>query len=159
MGFAISDLQLSCAAFNDGGLIAERYSAYADNISPAFSWSNLPDATQSLALFCHDPDAPLVTPQGHYGYVHWVLYNIPGSVTGIPEGCEDYTAGINNANLIGYRGPRAPQGHGLHRYFFWLMALNTDEKFELGLTLWQLLERVEPNLLGMNRICGTYRKD
>jgi len=159
MGFAISDMKLSCGAFKDGSTIADQYSAYHDNISPAFSWTNLPADTRSLALFCHDPDAPLVTPDGKYGYVHWLLYNIPGSVTGIPESCQDYTVGTNNANTQEYFGPRAPQGHGLHRYFFWLLALNIDTKFEPGLTLWQFLEQIEPNLLGMNRICGTFRKD
>ena len=159
MGFAISEMQLKCAAFGDGETIPDRHTAYGDNISPAFNWRQVPDGTRSLALFCHDPDAPLVTPDGKYGYVHWLLYNIPGEVTGISEGSPDYTNGINNADNQEYFGPRAPQGHGLHRYFFWLLALDVETDLEPGLTLWDFLERVEPNLIGMNRVCGTFRKD
>ena len=159
MGFAISDMNLSCAAFEDGASIPDRHTAYGDNISPAFSWSHVPDSARSLAVFCHDPDAPLVTPDGKYGYVHWLLYNIPAEVTDLPEGCQDYTHGTNNADNQQYFGPRAPQGHGLHRYFFWLLALDVETDLEPGLTLWEFLERVEPNLIGMNRVCGVFRKD
>ena len=51
-----------------------------------------------------------------------------------------------------------PEGHGTHRYFFWLFALSSDEAIEPGLTLWQLLERIEPDVLGMNRLMGTYSR-
>ncbi|MEQ9568287.1 MAG: YbhB/YbcL family Raf kinase inhibitor-like protein [Porticoccaceae bacterium] len=159
MGFAISEMQLFCAAFEDGEAIPARHTAYADNISPAFSWSNLPKNTQSLALICHDPDAPLVTADGKYGYVHWVLYNIPADIDGLSEGTPNFTAGINNADTEAYFGPRPPQGHGLHRYFFWLLALDKNTELPPGLGMWEFLEKAEPNLIGMNRLCGTFRKD
>lgn len=159
MGFAISDMKLSCTAFGDGESIPEKHTAYADNIQPAFSWTDAPEGTKSFALICHDPDAPLVTPDGKYGYVHWVLYNIPGDVTEVHENCSDYTCGTNNSETQEYFGPRAPQGHGLHRYFFWVLALDIETDFEPGLTMWEFLEKVEPNLIGMNRVCGTFRKD
>lgn len=52
-----------------------------------------------------------------------------------------------------------PEGHGTHRYYFWVLALDTNERFSPDLTLWQLLEKIEPNILGMNRLVGTYRRE
>ena len=112
---------------------------------------------KSFAVICHDPDAPLVSP-GTYGFVHWVLYNIPASASSLPEGVREYTAGDNDFDKRGYGGPMPPEGHGTHHYFFWLLALNQDLDLEEGLTMWQLLERVEPHVIGMNRLVGTFRR-
>ena len=85
-----------------------------------------------------------------------ILYNIPASVTSLDEGSIGYTAGSNQAGETGYFGPRPPEGHGVHHYFLWLLALDAEPGLKAGLTLWQLLELVEPNVLGMNRLVGTY---
>jgi hypothetical protein len=52
-----------------------------------------------------------------------------------------------------------PNGHGTHQYYYWILALNEQVDLDPGLTMWQLLERIEPNLIGMNRLVGTYRRD
>ena len=156
MGFARSDMQLASPAFESGGAIPTKYSAYGDNVSPPLEWTDASEGSQSFAVFVHDPDAPLAAPDGTYGFVHWVLYNIPASVTSLDEGSTGYTAGSNQAGETGYFGPRPPEGHGLHHYFFWLLALDAEPGLKPGLTLWQLLELVEPNVLGMNRLVGTY---
>lgn len=157
MGFALSEMQLKTPAFENGGQIPLKHTGYGDDISPALEWNNVPEGTRSFALICHDPDAPLVLP-GTYGFVHWVLYNIPGSVTGLPEGSKDYTQGINDLSNKGYNGPKPPAGHGVHHYFWWLLALNEELNLEPGLTQWQLLERIEPHLIGMNRVVGIFEK-
>ncbi len=51
-----------------------------------------------------------------------------------------------------------PPGHGTHHYFFWVLALSNEPDLEAGLTLPRLLERVEPTLLGMNRLVGEYSR-
>jgi len=157
MGFALSDMQLSSSAFATGGAIPRAHTGEGEDVSPALSWSGAPDHGRSFALICHDPDAPLVTP-GQYGYVHWVLYNIPASVSQLPQGCGDYTSGRNDFGNAGYGGPMPPEGHGTHHYFFWLLALDREPNLDPGLTLWQLLEQVEPNVVAMNRLVGTYRR-
>jgi phosphatidylethanolamine-binding protein (PEBP) family uncharacterized protein len=58
----------------------------------------------------------------------------------------------------GYNGPMPPNGHGTHHYYFWLLALDQALDLEPGLTLWQLLARIEPNVIGMNRLVGTYAR-
>jgi Raf kinase inhibitor-like YbhB/YbcL family protein len=157
MGFALSDMQLRSPAFQSGGGIPRKHTGEGDDVSPALSWSNAPAGARSFALICHDPDAPLVTP-GHYGYVHWVLYNIPGSVSELAEGAGGHTGGRNDFGNAGYGGPMPPPGHGTHHYFFWLLALDKEGDFEPGLTLWQFLERAEPHVVAMNRLVGTYAR-
>jgi Raf kinase inhibitor-like YbhB/YbcL family protein len=157
MGFALSDLQLTSTAFEDGGRIPTRHTGEGEDVSPECAWRNVPDGTKSYALICHDPDAPLVLP-GTYGFVHWVLYGIPGDATGLAEGVGDYVAGVNNFGNPGYGGPMPPEGHGTHRYYFWLLAMNTEPELEAGLSMWQLLEKIEPHVIGMNRLVGTYSR-
>lgn len=157
MGFALSSMKLTSAAFEPGGSIPARYTGEAEDVSPALAWSDAPEGTKAFALICHDPDAPLVKP-GTYGFVHWVLYGIPGSVTELAEGVGDYLQGVNDFGNAGYGGPMPPPGHGTHHYFFWLLALDSDVDLAPGLTLWELLGKIEPNVIGMNRLVGTYSR-
>ena len=157
MGFALSDMQLKSAAFQNGGAIPAKFTGEAEDVSPALSWTGAPSGTRSFALICHDPDAPLVKP-GTYGFVHWVLYGIPGSVQALPEAVSDYVQGVNDFGNIGYGGPMPPVGHGTHHYFFWLLALDAVPDFPPGLTMWELLEKIEPHVIAMNRLSGTYAR-
>ena len=157
MGFALSGMQLSSPAFTNGGGIPDKHTGTGADISPALAFADVPDGTASFAIICHDPDAPLVKP-GTYGFVHWVLYGIPGSVDGLPEGVADYIKGANDFGNAGYGGPMPPAGHGTHHYFFWLLALDAAPELPEGLTMWELLERIEPHVIGMNRLVGTYAR-
>ena len=157
MGFALSDMQLESESFTDGAPVPTRHTGEGEDVSPAFTWHNVPDGTQEFALICHDPDAPLIKPDG-YGYVHWLLYNVPGAVSSLPEGVSDYTTGITDFGRDGYGGPMPPEGHGTHRYFFWLFALNDRLNLDSGLTMSELLKQIEPSVIGMNRLMGTYSR-
>jgi Raf kinase inhibitor-like YbhB/YbcL family protein len=159
MGFALSDMQLTSTDFSSGGPIPSEHTGVGADTSPQLSWANAPAGTKSFAVVCHDPDAPLVSAGGTYGFVHWVLYNIPGNVTTIAGGSAAYTKGRNDFGNIGYGGPMPPVGHGTHHYYFWVLALDQQLDLKEGLTLWQLLARVEPNLIGMNRLVGTFKRD
>lgn len=159
MGFAFSnDMQLTSSAFTDNGAIPTRFTGEGEDVSPALSWSNPPEGTKAYAVVCHDPDAPLISANGTYGFVHWVHYNIPASVTSLHEGCTEHTEGKNNFGKTGYGGPMPPEGHGQHKYYFWVIALDQDLQLPPGLTLWELLAKVEPHALAMNRLIGTYQR-
>ena len=80
MGFAPSTMQLTSTAIEYHKPIPDKHTGVAENTSPALAWTDAPKGTQGFAIICHDPDAPLVTPKGMYGFVHWVLYNIPASI-------------------------------------------------------------------------------
>ena len=159
MGFALSTMQLKSEAFKQDGLIPSKFTGEGADVSPALSWTDPPAGTQAFAIICHDPDAPLVTGNGTYGFVHWVLYNIPGNVTHLEEATNDYTSGKTDFGKTRYNGPMPPNGHGLHSYYFWVLALKEAVKLEEGLTLWQLLAKIEPQLIGMNRLVGRYKRD
>jgi len=158
MGFALSDMRLTSTAISHGGPVPSKHTGVGVDTSPQLSWSNAAAATKAFAVICHDPDAPLVSAAGTYGFVHWVLYNIPATVTAIAEGCTEFTQGKNDFGNIGYGGPMPPAGHGRHHYYFWVLALDKQLDLEAGLTLWQLLARVEPHLIGMNRLVGTFER-
>lgn len=157
MGFALSDIELASSAFQQRGDIPKSYTGEGQDISPPLSWSNVPEGTLSFALICHDPDAPLVT-LGAYGFVHWVLYNIPSSVAQLSEDEKSYTSGVNSFGRGGYGGPMPPEGHGIHHYFFWILALDAESDIEPGLSMEGLLRKIEPNVIGMNRLVGTYSR-
>ncbi|MDI6615865.1 MAG: YbhB/YbcL family Raf kinase inhibitor-like protein, partial [Syntrophaceae bacterium] len=76
----------------------------------------------------------------------------------VAEGCGEYTKGLNDRGKEGYMGPMPPNGHGIHHYYFWIFALDKELKLKAGLTLWQLLKEIEPHVLGMNRLVGTYER-
>jgi Raf kinase inhibitor-like YbhB/YbcL family protein len=157
MVFALSEMELMSSAFKSQGEIPSKYTGEGVDTSPPMNWINVPDGTRSFAFVCHDPDAPVVS-ESSYGFVHWVLYNIPGSVTLLSEGTKEYTNGVNGRNKEGYMGPMPPSGHGIHHYFFWLFALNNELKLTSGLSYTQLLELIEPHVIGMNRLVGTYQR-
>ena len=158
MGFALSEIKLTSTAFEDRNAIPSRHTGEGDDVSPQMAWSGAPDGAASFAMICHDPDAPLVSADGTYGFAHWTLYNIPGHVTSLAEGTGEHTAGANNFGKTGYGGPMPPNGHGVHHYFFWILALDKDLDLQPGLTMWQLLAKAEPHILGMNRLVGTYQR-
>lgn len=157
MGFALSRMQLKSPVFEQGGRIPTKHTGEDEDISPALEWADVPEGTKAFALICHDPDAPVVL-DGTYGFVHWVLYNIPGSVTKLEEGVQQYTNGMTGFGKEGYCGPMPPPGHGTHHYYFWLLALSEQLRLDPGLSLWQLLGQIEPSVLGMNRLVGTYSR-
>lgn len=159
MGFAFSnDMQLTSSAFSNDGAIPARFTGEGEDVSPALSWTNPPEGTKGYAVICHDPDAPLISANGTYGFVHWTLYNIPGSVTELPEGTDEFTQGKNNFGKTGYNGPMPPEGHGQHKYYFWVIALDKELDLPANLSLWELLAKVEPHALAMNRLIGTYQR-
>lgn len=158
MAFALSNMAVSSSAFGTHDAIPARHSPEADNLSPALTWQGAPEGAKSFAVICHDPDAPLVQ-NGTYGFVHWLLYNLPASTNELAEGTDKGTAGVNDFGEQAYGGPMPPEGHGVHHYYFWVLALDTGLDLPPGLKLHELLDKVEPHLLGMNRLVGTYQRD
>ena len=158
MGFALTNMQLTSSAFTNGSAIPAKHTGEGVDVSPSLAWSDVPDGTASFAIVCHDPDAPLLTPKG-YGYVHWVLYNIPANTTSLAEDAQEFTQGTNDFGNTGYGGPMPPEGHGIHNYFFWVFALDANLDLPTGLPMLELFKRIEPNVIGMNRLVGTYHRD
>jgi Raf kinase inhibitor-like YbhB/YbcL family protein len=114
-------MKLTSPAFADGGRIPSKHSCDGADLSPPLDWSGIPEETHSLALICSDPDAPAGT------WYHWGLYDVPPSITRLPEGYNAVSGGDRHARndfgRSGYGGPCPPKGHGTHHYRFRLYAL------------------------------------
>lgn len=149
------ELKLQSSVFSDQETIPEKYTGDGENISPPLSWSNVPEGTKEFALIVDDPDAPRPNP-----WVHWVVYNIPGSEVSIPEGGLPSGAkeGQNTFGNTNYGGPAPPKGHGKHRYFFKLYALDTSLDLAPGASKDVLLQAMEGHILADAQLVGLYER-
>ena len=156
-------MTLTSAAFTHQGEMPARYSCEVKGreVSPPLSWSGVPGAAKSLALIVDDPDAPdPKAPQRTW--VHWVLYDLPVTATGLPEGVAPgdlppgTREGKNDWNRTGYGAPCPPIGR--HRYFFKLYALDTVLP-DLGHPEKRRLEQsMDGHVLAHAELIGTYEK-
>lgn len=120
-------LTLTTTAFPDGGQIPARHAQTGRDVSPALSWSGAPDSVRSYVLLAHDADAALG--DGTDDALHWLVWNIPGTATSLPEGMPSgaqLADGVRQISVSGpyYRGPAAPSTGPAHHYVFELFALD-----------------------------------
>ena len=148
---------IASAAFKEGEMIPQEYTADGQNISPPLKWESAPAQTKSFALIADDPDAPMGT------WVHWVIFNIPPTTTGLPENVPTKNSlpdgalqGKNDSREIGYDGPSPPSG--THRYFFKLYALDTMLKLSSGISKRELLKAMEGHILAQAQLTGKYSR-
>jgi Raf kinase inhibitor-like YbhB/YbcL family protein len=151
------EIQITSPAFTDGGPIPEKFTCDDLDVSPPIEWVNVPEGTQSIAIICDDPDAPMKT------WVHWVIFNIPGGVTRLPENVPPERElengahqGMNDFHKIGYGGPCPPSG--THRYFFKIYALDTQLDLPAGASKSQLMIAMEGHVLSQSNLMGTYTR-
>jgi hypothetical protein len=127
-------MTLTIPGFPDGGQIPVKFSqaapgvAVGEGTSPAMSWANVPVGTQSFFLHMHDLD--LARNKTTDDQAHWVLWNIPATATGLPEGVpkgSQLPDGSYQISATGpmYRGPGAGAKGPFHHYVFELYALDT----------------------------------
>ena len=138
--------------------IPARFACDGENISPQLSWKGAPAATKSFVLIVHDPDAPRAG-----GYTHWVLYNIPNSVTQISQNIAKTenvpqvgNQGKNDKGDVGYTGPCPPSG--THRYYFHLYALDTILNLSPGATKADLEKAMKGHILAEGELMGKYKR-
>jgi Raf kinase inhibitor-like YbhB/YbcL family protein len=115
--------KLIIPAFSEGGLIPKLHTCDGADVSPSLEWSDEPGETRSFALIVDDPDAPAGT------WNHWLLYDLSPSVMSLAQGYKPGKLGVSGTNdfrRTGYGGPCPPKGHGPHRYFFKLYALDVS---------------------------------
>ncbi len=138
------------STFEHNGAIPVRYTCDGANVSPPLTISDPPAGTVSLALVMDDPDAPAGV------WDHWIVYDIPGDLTVIPEDAGPLgTPGANTFGRTGYGGP-CPPGGTTHRYFFTVYALDTTLGLEPGSDKAKLLDASSGHVLAEATLMGTY---
>ena len=104
--------------------------AGGEDVSPQLSWSGAPEGTKSFAVTCYDPDAPTAS-----GFWHWAVLDLPADTSSLPTGAGDPDAGhlpssaitlAGDSGAARYIGAAPPPGHGPHRYFFTVHALDVE---------------------------------
>ncbi|HIE91528.1 MAG TPA: YbhB/YbcL family Raf kinase inhibitor-like protein [Acidobacteria bacterium] len=147
-----------------GDAMPRVYTPDGQNLSPPLTWSNLPDGTREIAVLCSDFGAGNPPP-----WVHWIIYNIPSSATGLPEGIPfdpsepvpeaiaGATQGNNSWGLPMYRGP-APPGTSVHHYHFAVFALDSELDLPPGLTRNELLDAIEGHVIGLGSMVPLYSR-
>jgi hypothetical protein len=155
-------LALTSPVFSHNGAIPKLYTCQGEDISPSLAWSGLPAGTKSLALILDDPDAPdPAAPKTTW--VHWLLYNIPPSASGLAEAVKPAALppgtreGKNDWKRTGYGGPCPPIGR--HRYFHKLYALDTVLPDLKQPTKAALEKAMKGHVLGQVELIGTYQKE
>lgn len=155
-------ITITSTAFKAGSAIPKKYTGEDVDVSPPLAWSGVPKETKELALICEDPDAPRAEP-----WVHWVIYNIPPTTTGLPEDVptsetladpKDARQGLTDFRKVGYGGPMPPRGHGTHHYHFKLYALDSALNLPPKQTKKQVLDAMKGHILAQGELIGTYER-
>ena len=158
---AMTAFTITSTAFAPGGAIPARHTCQGDDVSPPLAWTGLPAGTRSLVLIVDDPDAP--DPRApRMTWVHWVLYDLPPTATGLPEAATPETLppgtlpGTNGWKRTGYGGPCPPIGR--HRYFHKLYALDVVLPDLARPSAKKLEEAMAGHVLARAELVGTYEK-
>jgi Raf kinase inhibitor-like YbhB/YbcL family protein len=148
----MAEFALESSAFENAQAIPGRHSCEGEDVSPPLRWTNVPEGTRSLALVVDDPDAP-----GGL-FTHCIGWRLDPAAAGLGEGESAPGEGRNDFGTTGYRGPCPPPGHGRHRYFFRLYALDTDIGLAAGAAKAELEQALEEHVLTTAELVGTYER-
>ena len=158
-------MTLTTPAWPDGDPIPVKYTQAGEQVSPALNWTNTPPGTQSFVLHMLDPD--VARNKTTDTQVHWLVWNIPATATGLPEGVpkgETLADGSRQISASGpvYRGPGAPATGPVHHYTFEIYALDTKidvppstDAFE---TRANVMKAMQGHILGKAVYVGLFRR-
>ena len=152
------NLKLNSSALTNNGHIPVKFTCSGDNESPALAWSNVPPSAKSLTLIVKDPDAP------SGDFVHWVIFDIPATVTSMPEGVAataettfGATQGQNGRGETGYTGPCPPPGKD-HHYHFRLYALDEGLGLNSDVGAAQVESAMQGHILAQTDLVGVFAR-
>jgi len=150
-------LSIAVEGIKDGEEIPKRFTCDGENLSPRITISGAPEKAKALVLIMEDPDAPMGL------FVHWTLFNIPPNTVEIKPGmgrervtAEGMEQGKNDFGRTGYDGPCPPRGHGPHRYYFRLYAVDSKLSLRGTPTRKEILNAMEGKILENTYIMGKY---
>ena len=144
---------------SEGGAIASRFTCDGPGNSPPLAWHDPPPLTKSFAVTVEDADSA----NGHF--VYWLLYNLPGTTTSLPETQDVWTTsfgagtqGKNGIGMLGYTDICPPKGSEMHRYIFELYALDSTLSLPGGSTREELRAGMQGHVLGTAQFSADYSR-
>ena len=143
-------MKITTPAFNDGDSIPVEFTCDGDDAPPLLAASDLPEGSRSLALVMDDPDAPNGT------FTHWLVYDIPAGDGPMEVGHGKTLQ--NGFGRQGYGGPCPPRGHGPHRYYFTLHAVDVPSLRVKGDARQDLEDALRQHTLATARLMGRYER-
>jgi Raf kinase inhibitor-like YbhB/YbcL family protein len=158
-------LTMTVTAFADGTDIPAKYTQVANQTSPGVTWTNVPKGTVSFVLHMHDMEQSRNRTSDDQ--LHWLVWNIPGNVTSLPEGIPMGAQLQNDAYQISasgavYRGPGAPASGPRHHYTFELFALDTKLDVQPGTdpfeTRTMVIKAIQGHILGKAVYMGLFHR-
>jgi Raf kinase inhibitor-like YbhB/YbcL family protein len=148
----VGEFAIGSDAFGHGEEVPRRHTCEGEDVSPALFWTAVPARTRALALIVDDPDAPRRT------FTHWLAWNIDPAVGALAEAERGLAEGANDFGVQGWSGPCPPPGHGPHRYFFRLYALDAKVDVGLGARRRDVERALAGHLLATAELIGTYER-
>lgn len=154
-------ITVTSATLKASETIPKDHTADGRNVSPALAWSGAPAATKQFALVLDDPDVPMPG-----GFVHWVVYKIAGTATGLPAELPmgatladpaGAIQGPSGFRQMGYRGPAPPPGKP-HHYTFTVYALDAELPLAEGLNRNALMEAIKGHIIGQGSLVALYER-
>ena len=152
----MQNISVSSEAFGNGEMIPAEYTDDGKDVSPALSWSGIPQGTKSITLIMDDPDAPRGT------FVHWLIYNIPADKGGLQKAIpvkntldDGSGQGKTDCGENGYCGPSPPPGKP-HRYYFRVYALDTKLDLPPGASRSEVEKAMKGHILAKGELMGKY---
>jgi Raf kinase inhibitor-like YbhB/YbcL family protein len=152
-------LSVTSSDFSSDGLMPAALSEYAESASPQLGWTAVGNA-RSYAVIMEDPDAKPQSP-----VVHWIIWNIPGSITQLPQGLQKQARlsdpdgilqGRNTRGSVGYSGPHAPVGDPPHHYHVQVFALDSALDLPGGSDRDALLAKMSGHVIAKGELVGLY---
>lgn len=152
----VKGMKLTSTVFTQGGSIPSKYTCDGGDVSPPLQFVDVPSEAKSLALIMDDPDVPSsVRPDNMWD--HWVVFNIPPSVTEIPEGVEpEGVHGVGTSGNTAYHGPCPPDRE--HRYFFKLYALDAMLDLPANTSKQDVLTKMQGHIIEETQLVGRYNR-
>lgn len=141
---------VSTPAFGDGATIPVQFTCDGADAAPDLFVAGVPDGTRSFTLIMDDPDAPNGT------FTHWLVHDIPanGSDLAVSQG-KPLRNSFGNPR---YGGPCPPPGHGPHRYFFTVYAVDVPSLGVRGQSRQDVEEALKTHTLATARVMGRYER-
>jgi Raf kinase inhibitor-like YbhB/YbcL family protein len=150
MGSNENTLHVTSSAFQHEGKLPSKYSCDGEGINPPLHIEKIPGEAKSLALIVEDPDAP------NGVFDHWIVWNIEPAED-ISEGSNPGVSGDNSAGKSGYH-PACPPS-GVHRYFFYVFALDTTLDLPVGSKKKEMQAAMDGHVIAQGTLMGTYERN